>query len=140
MQKGKKKGEDQVKAQLEEGTAIQHQRRSTERRPEDSLGEVSSQSVGFRELTGSKVWSLPLACFAALNARKCLLLFFFFSPCFFHGGLCASRKSLQQAPQTSLLPEPSIVISSGPLKHSFEQWQRPFVPRRLPLVLLQVLA
>lgn len=67
-----------MKAQLEEGTAIQHQRR-----PEDSLGEVSSQSVGFRELTGSKVWSLPLACFAALNARKCLLLFFFFFPLFF---------------------------------------------------------
>lgn len=61
MQKGKKKGEDQVKAQLEEGTAIQHQGRSTERRPEDSLGEVSSQAVGLRELTGSKVWSLPLA-------------------------------------------------------------------------------
>lgn len=61
MEKGKKKREDQVKGQLEEGSAIQHQRRSTQRRLGDSWGEDASQAVGLRVSTGTEAWSLPLA-------------------------------------------------------------------------------
>lgn len=36
MEKGEEKGENEGRKQLEEGSAIQHQRRSTERKPGDS--------------------------------------------------------------------------------------------------------
>jgi len=52
MEKGEGKGENKGRRELEGGSAIQHQRRSTEWMPGDSWREVTSQAVGLESHQG----------------------------------------------------------------------------------------
>ena len=52
MEKVEEKGENEGRRQLEGGSATQHQRRSTERKPGDSWREVTSQAVGLESHQG----------------------------------------------------------------------------------------
>lgn len=66
MEEGEQKGENEGRRHLEGGSATQHQRRSTGRKPGDSWREGTSQAVGLQSHQGinrhqSKVQSLPLA-------------------------------------------------------------------------------